>query len=173
MVEVYTDNISGQYSIMDYFLIELILHEVLFCFANNIWYINKRIKRNYWNIIPGSILWLQMVTKLFCTFGPTKVIATRSKTIFWTSFKFFGLIILNKSSTRNDNWSSISSINQFVMLRDKKLVWEGVFSFLYILIKSRNRYEHLCMCICNCLFQLTTYWKFLCMLIYYYCLNIV
>jgi hypothetical protein len=89
-----------------------------------------------------------MVTKLFCT-----LIATRSKTIFWTSFKFFGLIILNKSSTQDDNWSSISSMNQFVMLRDKKLVWGGVFSFLYILIKSRNRYEPLCMCICNCLFQ--------------------
>ena len=56
MLEVNTDNISGQYSIMDYFLIEYILHEVLFCFANNIWYINKRIKWNYWNIIPGSIL---------------------------------------------------------------------------------------------------------------------
>ena len=94
-----------------------------------------------------------MVTKLVCTFGPTTLIATRSKTIFWTSFKFFGLIILNKSSTQDDNWSSISSMNQFVMLRDKKLVWGGVFSFLYILIKSRNIYEHLCMCMCNCLFQ--------------------
>ena len=74
-----------------------------------------------------------MVTKLFCTFGPIKLIASQSKTIFWTCFEFFGLIIFNKSSTGDDNWSSISSINQFVMLRDKKLVGGGggLLFFIY------------------------------------------
>ena len=123
----------------------------------------------------GSKYW-QYLWSVFGTFGPIKLIASQSKTIFWTSFEFFGLIIFNKSSTRDDNWSSISSINQFVMLRDKKLVWGGGKVYIYWL--KAGTYMSICVCVCvivcfNHQGVLATYWKFVCMLIYYYCLNIV